>query len=102
MDRYVRFMFCLAIGLGVVLKIVLDEFFRDWNAAHELRAIVRAQLAAWSRQRDGRAEDWMRALENSRRTRSNVRLVDQRREQLRQLASVEERMVVPAAPSVQR
>jgi hypothetical protein len=99
---YVRFVFWLAIGLSglaLVLKIVIDEFFCDWNAARELRAIVRAQLSAWNHRRDGRAEDWMLALENRRRTQSNIRLVDQRREQLRQLASVEERLVVPAAPA---
>ena len=84
-------------GLGLVLTIVIDELFGDWNAAVELRDAARAVVADWFHRREGRTEDWLLDLEKARETDPNVRLIDRRREQLRELASVEQRMLPSAS-----
>ena len=101
MELYARFILWLAVGLaglGLVLKIVLDEFFGDWNAALELHGWARSSLTSWMHRHEGRTEDWLLDLEKAKTSTANsMRLIDQRREQLRELASVEQRLLPAAA-----
>lgn len=96
MVLYVRFIVWLAVGLvglGLVLKIVIDEFFCDWNVLQELRVHASARLTSWFSRLEGRPEDRLMDLE---RTRSgsvgSMRTIDQKREQLRELATIEQRL----------
>ena|SRR6185503_10772170 len=70
MALYVRFMFSLTVGLlglGLVLTIVLDELFGDWNAAYALHNDVSSFFAERSRRRDEYAERARRELERAAR-----------------------------------
>lgn len=85
MALYVRFMFSLAfglLGLGLVLTIVLDELFGDWNAAHALHDDVSSFFAERSRRRDEYAERARRELERAARiTQPGTRELAQRKVQ---------------------
>ncbi len=99
MTLYVRFIFCLAfglLGLGLVLTIVLEEFFGDWNAARALHAELSGYLADRARVGDEVAARLRRELERaSNTTAPGVRQLQQRREQLKELASIERRLQAP-------
>jgi len=98
MELYVRFMASLAFGLfgmGLVLTIVLDELFGDWNAAHQLHSEVSGYFAERMRRRDDVGERLRRELDRARATNPGLRQLEQRREELNQLASVERRLQAP-------
>lgn len=95
MEMYMKFWGTLAVGLlgaGFVLKTLLDELFQDWDAWADLKAWVRAQIEGASLKRMERAEDVMLEIENAKRTTSSTRLLDKRREQLREIELVEHRL----------
>jgi hypothetical protein len=101
MALYIRFMISLAfglIGLGIVLKIVIDEMFCDWDALSEAKAWVRGVFFEKHRGHV-RAEDMLLEIEKAKTTQASFRLIDQRREALREIASVERRMKGPATSS---
>ena len=103
MALYIRFMVALAVGLcglAIVLKTVIDTLFTDWDAVADLRRWWRATKAKNLRA-SGRAEDLLLEIEKAKTAAPTVRMLDDRREQLRQLASVERRLHadVPAGAS---
>lgn len=104
MTLYLRFMGCLAVGLvgiGMVLTVLLERLFADWDVFHELGELL---LNGWSHKQalsSDRAEDMLMEAERSRAAQgAPVRLIDQRRQQLVELASVEQRLRGPKGPIV--
>jgi hypothetical protein len=99
MALYVRFMFSLTVGLfglGLVLTIVFDELSGDWTAARAAHAEVSAYFAERARRHDAVAERARRELERARTTTDPaVRQLQQRREELNELASVERKLQAP-------
>jgi hypothetical protein len=96
MELYVRFVGTLAFGLfgiGTVLKILLDELFAEWDAVADAKAWYkslseRKGLLASLETR----EDVMLARENANATVMTTRLLDERRERLKELSVVEHRL----------
>lgn len=100
MELYVRFMVSLAaglVGLGLVMKIVMDELLVDYDAPAHIAAWCKDAISNKRLLRHSRAEDLMLEMEKARQTEGVVRGIDRRREQLRELASVESRLQGPAA-----
>lgn len=97
MVLYVRFVISLAIGLlglGLVLKIVMDQLLTDWDAAAAIREWWRGRAAAKDIRAE-RTEDVLLEIEKAKTTGVSMRLIDRRREQLNELASVEKRLQMP-------
>ncbi len=105
MTLYVQFLGCLAVGLvgtGIVLTVLLERLFADWDVFAELGQLL---ADGWHHKRalsHDRAEDMLMELERSRQAEAGpVRLIDQRRQQLAELASVEKRLLSgPQGPIV--
>ena len=98
MTFYVRFIFSLAVGLcglGLVMTIVLDELFGDWNVGVAIHDWLSEFFARQSDIHRRHGADLRREIEKARTTAHNARLLQQRRERLRDLASVESRLVAP-------
>jgi len=98
---YVKFMFTLSVGLvgvGMVLITLLETIFHEWDA-------VRAFQAGWNSLFHARpyadsvhAEDILMELEhhhNYSNRRLPVRSIDRRREALRSIREVEDRLASP-------
>lgn len=97
MELYVRFMISLAAGmagLGLVLKVVMDELLLDYDAPAELQSWFKEFMSS-KKLGHRRAEDMMLEMEKARTTQMGVRQIDQRREALREIASVESRLQRP-------
>ena len=97
---YLKFMGALGaglFGLGMVMMIVIDELFMDWDGLAAMMEWARERFTHSGRlMRHQRAEDMLLEIEKSKAyDPSNLRLVDQRREALRELASVENRLRGP-------
>ncbi|MDE2040159.1 MAG: hypothetical protein KGO96_09835 [Elusimicrobia bacterium] len=100
MTLYFRFLLSLAaglVGLGLVLRIVMDELLLDYDAPAAFSAWLREFMSYKHLLRQDRTEDVMLEIEKSRTVESEVRLIERRREQLREIASVESRLRSPAA-----
>lgn len=98
MEHYIKFMITLAAGLaglGMVMVIVMDTLLLDYDAPAAFGAWMR-ELMSGKRLPGYRAEDIMMEAEKARDNGDNVRLIDQRREALRELASVERRLQGPS------
>ena len=96
MDLYIKFMSTLAVGLagaGMVLKILLDELFIEWDAFSDLMGWFRSvsEHKGWLARLE-RAEDAMLAAEKRKTITVNTRMLDERREQLNQLSQVDKRL----------
>ncbi len=97
MALYVKFMFCLACGLaamGLVLTILLSKLFHEWDMFADLGRLLRALFVPHKAPVPVlRAEDIL--LDAEKRNAKHIggtRLIDQRREQLKQLNAVEHRL----------
>ncbi len=96
MDLYIKFMSTMAVGMlgaGLVLKVLLDELFLEWDAVAEAQTwfkTVSEHKGFFARLE--RAEDAMMEAEKSRAVTVNTRLLDERRQQLNQLSAVEKRL----------
>lgn len=98
MALYVKFMMTLAaglFGLGMVMQIVIDELFVEWDAFAHFAEWAKAKWLGAGIKEHRRAEDVMMELEKAKTTEASVRMIDRRREQLRELASVESRLRGP-------
>ena len=85
----------LAVGLvalGLVLKII-DQLPTDWDVAAAFQEWW--QTVSVTGLRAERTEDVMLEIEKSKTSDVNMRLIDRRREQLKELASVEKRLQMP-------
>lgn len=100
---YVKFMFTLAVGLvgvGMVLKTLLETILHEWDVVRDAQAAWRSMFHARSHA-ELRAEDILMELERDRARRHvPERSIDRRREALRGVREVEERLSVPSAPEV--
>lgn len=115
MDMYFRFIASLALGLlglGFVLKMLIDTLFVQWDAYGDLLSWLREGGFVRRSTASGRVEDLMLEIEKDKTPTLNTRLLDARREQLREIGVVEHRLqlstrqapvvltpIVPSEPS---
>lgn len=96
MNQYFQFLGCLAVGMvgvGMVLTVLIERLFADWDVVGELGVVMREGLAGRRLSQD-RAEDVMLEVEKKNAGLVNTR-IDQRRQQLADVASAERRLQVP-------
>lgn len=99
MEMYLKFMFTLTVGLvgvGMVLKTLLDTLLHEWDAVRAVSRGWHALCHARPHAELVRAEDILMELDRDyNKHRMPERLIDRRREALRDLREVEERLSVP-------
>lgn len=107
MQLYVKFLFTLTVGLigvGLVLKTLLESLFREWDAVRDFRRWTRSLLQHRPASDPVRAEDILMELERGRREgryqRQHGHGMDRRREALREVREAEERLAAPHSPEV--
>ena len=96
MELYVRFISTLAfglVGLGAVLKILLENVFEDWDVFHEVADCVTAACSA----KPGnlakvQAEDALLKAGNKTSTIIADRRVDHRRRRIKEMDMIETRL----------
>lgn len=101
MEQYVKFMTSLAFGLlgvGLVLKVLLETIFNEWDAFNEVHARFQAYISGKHHVGLIRPEDILLEFENRNAPTTSTRLLDQRRHQLREIDDVETRLHLPAQP----
>lgn len=101
MEHYVKFMSSLAIGLmgvGLVLKVLLETIFNEWDAFNDVHARFQAYISGKHHVGLIRPEDILLEAENRNASTTSTRLLDQRRHRLKELDDVETRLNLPAAP----
>lgn len=103
---YIKFMFTLTVGLvgvGMVLMTLLETILHEWDAvgsiAHGWNSMFHARPYADS----VRAEDILMELEHQNhndysKRRIPERSIDRRREALREVREVEDRLSTPSVP----
>lgn len=97
---YVRFMFTLGVGLAgvaVVLTVILESLFHEWDAARDISRFWRGLTHGRPHVADVSAEDILLELEKGRvegryQRRAPAKSIDRRREALRELREAEQRM----------
>ncbi|MEK7857941.1 MAG: hypothetical protein AAB320_02260 [Elusimicrobiota bacterium] len=95
MELYVRFMATLAgglIGVGLVLKILLEGLFNEWDAFNDVASKMEMALSGKHHVGLIRPEDILLEAEKRNTPNVNSRLIDRRREQLKELDDVENRL----------
>lgn len=95
MELYIKFMGTLALGIlgvGLVLKILLETLFNEWDAINDLHDRFQAWISGKHQVELLRPEDILLEAEKRGEPRNSSRLVDIRREQLRQLDEVDARL----------
>ncbi|MBI5631017.1 MAG: hypothetical protein HY921_09050 [Elusimicrobia bacterium] len=97
MEYYLRFVITLSIGLvglGLVLKVLLDELFSDWDLFGELGDWLRGTYQGRGLAHVERTEDVMLEIEKSKVIPLSTRMIEKRREQLEEIAAVERNLKV--------
>lgn len=100
MDLYFRFLVSLAAGLlgvGLVLKVLLDGIFNDWDAVADMGDLFRNGLRL-KHAAGQRAEDVMLEAEKANAVVLTTSIYEQKRQELEELSAVEIRVNRPAAP----
>jgi hypothetical protein len=95
MELYVKFMGTLAfgvVGVGLVLKVLLETLFNDWDALNDIYERFQAWISGKHQVQLLRPEDILLEAEKRGQHQGSTRLVDIRREQLRQLDEVDARL----------
>jgi hypothetical protein len=107
-QNLMRFMTSLTfglIGIGLVMKVLLDRVFHEWDAVADGVALAKRVWRGRSMTTHLRAEDILMEAERSRSESkpASSRLIDQRREQLNAMREVEIRLNAPvsAAPAAE-
>jgi len=103
MQLYVKFMFALSIGLvglGLVLTTMMETLFLEWDAPRELKRWWRRYTLARAHRELVRAEDILFELEKNYKDHRYERpsadqTFDRRREALREVREVDERLASP-------
>lgn len=97
---YMRFLLTLSfglVGMGLVMKILLENLFHDWDAGAAfskfLDKLVNGKPMATQ---SLRAEDLLMEAEKNKDFVGSSRLIDKRREQLNEINEVETRLNAPA------
>lgn len=100
MEMYVKFMFTLTVGLvgvGMVLKTLLETILHEWDAVAEARAGWHSMFRARPYADSVRAEDILMEIERDHvKRRQPERSIDRRREALRDLREAEDRLSSPS------
>src|SRR5438445_95648 len=94
MELYMRFMVTLACGLlgvGMVLKVLLDGLFHDWDAVADMGEFMRT---GWHHRHtpNQRVEDVMLEIEKARTPTLSTSIYDQKRRELKELSAIESRL----------
>jgi hypothetical protein len=101
-EMYVKFVFTLSVGLvgvGMVLKTLLETVLHDWDAVHALRHGWRAALKPRPYAESVRAEDILMEIERDHaKRRMPSGSLDSRREALRDVREAEDRLSSPNVP----
>jgi hypothetical protein len=101
-EMYVKFMFTLAIGLvgvGMVLKTLLETILKDWDVVWAIRHAWSSMFHARPYADSVRAEDILMEIERDYLKRRLPALsIDRRREDLRGIREVEDRLSSPHVP----
>ncbi len=99
MELYMRFISSLAfglIGVGLVLRVLLDGLFNEWDAFHEIAEQASAVFSGRAPAVDHiRAEDILLEAEKQNTyslVSSGSRLADQKRQQIQELDEIETRL----------
>lgn len=103
MALYMRFVMTLAFGLaglGMVLKILLERLFHDWDLFADLGALGKAVWDGKALRLRERPEDIKLEIEKSRQPKLSTRLIDMKREELKEISAVEHRLNLPQQPIV--
>ncbi|WP_410959510.1 hypothetical protein, partial [Salmonella sp. SAL4432] len=84
MALYIRFMFCLAVGLaglGIVLKTVIETLFHDWDLVAEVGEAWRQWMRGDHAAGKGRVEDILLDQETNKSENDapSLRMLDERR-----------------------
>ena len=102
MEMYVKFMFTLTVGLvgvGMVLKTLLETILHEWDAVHEIQAGWHSMFHARPYADSVRAEDILMEIERDHaKRRMPERSIDRRREALRDVREAEGRLSSPVVP----
>jgi hypothetical protein len=95
MELYVRFISTLAfglIGLGAVMKVLLETIFEDWDAFNDISGRIMMSCSGKPGHVEHiRAEDILLEAEQ-RSSGVNTRIVDFRRRQIKELDAIETRL----------
>lgn len=99
---YVKFMFTLTVGLvgvGMVLITLLETILHDWDAVREIQMGWNSLFHARPYADSVRADDILMELEHDySKRRLPERSIDRRREALRDIRAVEDRLAAPHVP----
>ena len=102
MEMYVKFMFTLTVGLvgvGMVLKTILETILNEWDATREIQASWRAMFHARFYADSVRAEDILMEIERDHEKRRLPEFaIDRRRQALRDVREAEDRLSSPRVP----
>lgn len=98
---YVKFMFTLTVGLvgvGMVLKTLLETLLHEWDAVAEIRAGWHSLFHSRPYAESVRAEDILMEIERDHmKRRVPTHELDRRRQALRDIREAEDRLSSPAA-----
>jgi|GEM_PF-1881465 len=96
MELYVRFISTLAfglIGLGAVMKVLLETLFEEWDAFNDIAEHVMLTCTGKAARVEGiRAEDILLEAEKRNSSGVNTRIVDFRRRQIQEFDAIETRL----------
>lgn len=101
MEMYLKFVGTLGfglLGLGLVLKMLLEQVLADWDLFGDLARFCRAvaEGRVFRLAHKDRVEDVRLEIENIQRAQfRGTRLIDQKREQLKEIELVEHRLSLP-------
>ena len=102
MALYLKFMVTLAFGLAglaVVMKVLMERVFNDGNFLAEVGEYFKGLKNSATMVRFGRTEDLLMEAEKNKPRELTTRLLDQRRERLKELSEVESALSRPHSVS---
>lgn len=100
MDLYIRFMISLAAGLfgvSMVLKVLLDSLFNEWDAVADAGDLLKNGLRL-RHHGHRRAEDVMLEAENAKVIPMSTRMYELKRQELQELSVIESRVNPHGSP----
>ena len=95
---YLKFMGTMAVGMlgiGLFIKVLLDKLFVDWDAFDDLEHYVKETYKGRRMHHVNLTEDILMEKEKARPYELSTRLIDKRREALREIDAVEHRLSGP-------
>jgi hypothetical protein len=102
MDLYIKFISTLAfglIGLGAVMKVLLETIFEDWDAFNDIAQHVMLTCSGKTPHMESiRAEDILLETEQRNSSGFSTRMVDSRRRRIQEINAVEVRLTKVGSP----